>query len=76
MLNVMLVASTSMFEINRLAQLVRTFNMEDLGVAKQILGMEIHRDRKDGKLWLSQQEYAVKMLRKFSMNNVKPVKSH
>jgi hypothetical protein len=46
----MLVASTSMFEINRLAQLVRTFEMKDLGVEKQILGMEIHRDRKDGKL--------------------------
>jgi hypothetical protein len=46
----MLVASTSMFEINRLAQLVRMFEMKDLGVEKQILGMEIHRDRKDGKL--------------------------
>jgi hypothetical protein len=71
----MLVASTSMFEINRLAQLVRTFDMKDLGATKQILGMEIHRDRKDGKLWLSQQKYVVKILRKFGMNNVKPVKS-
>jgi hypothetical protein len=46
----MLVASTSMFEINRLAQLVRMFDMKDLGATKQILGMEIHRDRKYGKL--------------------------
>jgi hypothetical protein len=30
----MLVASTSMVEINRLAQLVRTFVMKDLGAAK------------------------------------------
>jgi hypothetical protein len=71
----MLVASTSMFEINRLAQLVKTSDMKDLGVAKQILGMEIHRDKKDGKPWLSQQMYVVNILRKFSMNNVKPIKS-
>jgi len=44
-----------MFEINRLkAQLARAFDMKDLGATKQILGMEIHRDRKNGKLWLSQ----------------------
>jgi hypothetical protein len=49
----MLVASKSMFEINRLAQFVRTFDMKDLGVAKQTLGMEIHKDRKYGKPWLS-----------------------
>jgi len=28
--------------------------MKDLGAQKQILGMEIHRDKKNGKLWLSQ----------------------
>ena len=49
-LNVMLIARTSMFEINMLAQLVRTFVMKDLVVEKQILGMEIHRDVKDGNL--------------------------
>ena len=43
----MLIASKSMVEINRLkAQLARTFDMKDLGVAKLILGMEIHRDKK------------------------------
>ena len=50
----MLIASKSMEEINRLkAQLSRTFDMKDLGAVKHILGMEIHRDRKNGKLWLS-----------------------
>ena len=63
-----------MEEINRLkAQLFRTFDMKDLGAAKHILGMEIHRDRKNGKLWLSQQKYVEKVLEKFFMNNVKPV---
>ena len=50
----MLIASKSMVDIKRLkAQLARTFYMEDLGATKLILGMEIHRDRKNGKLWLS-----------------------
>ena len=63
-----------MEEINRLkAQISRTFEMKDLGVEKHILGMEIHRDRKNGKLWLSQQKYVDKVLEKFGMNNVKHV---
>ena len=35
--------------------------------------MEIHRDRKNGKLWLSQKKYVEKVLEKFGMNNMKPV---
>ena len=31
----------------------KMFDMKDLGSAKRILGMEILRDRKAGKLWLS-----------------------
>ena len=33
--------------------LKKTFDMKDLGNAKRILGMEILRDKKAGKLWLS-----------------------
>jgi len=36
------------------AQLARTFDMKDLGASKQISSIEIHRDKKHGKLWLSQ----------------------
>ena len=39
------------------------------------MGMEIHRDRKDGKLWLSQHSYVVNILKKYGMNNVKSIKS-
>eukprot|EP00253_Pinus_taeda_P003776 PITA_03776 len=47
----MLIASKSMEEINRLkAQLSRKFDMKDLGETKHILGMEIHRDKKNGNL--------------------------
>jgi len=34
--------------------LSQEFDMKDLGVAKKILGMEIHSDRSSKKLWLSQ----------------------
>ena len=34
-------------------ELSKTFDMKDLGSAKRILGMEILRDRKACKLWLS-----------------------
>eukprot|EP00253_Pinus_taeda_P027486 PITA_27486 len=70
----MLIASERMEEINGLkAQLSRTFDMKDLGAKKHILGMEIHKDKKNGKLWLSQEKHVEKVLEKFSMNNVKPV---
>ncbi|QHO13807.1 Retrovirus-related Pol polyprotein [Arachis hypogaea] len=51
----------------------RSFAMKDLGPTKKILGMRITRDRKNGKLWLSQQKYIEKVLERFSMSNSKPV---
>ena len=54
--------------------------MKDLGAAKQILGIEIHRDMEHGKLWLSQKKYMEKILTRFGMQNVKlvniPLASH
>eukprot|EP00253_Pinus_taeda_P034908 PITA_34908 len=42
----MLLASKSIEEMNRLkAQMARTFDMKDLGATRQMLGMEISRDR-------------------------------
>ena len=62
----MLIASKSMEEINRLkAQLSRTFDMKDLGAAKHILGIDIHRDRKNGNLSLPPQKYVERVLEKF-----------
>ena len=40
------------------------FDMKDLGAAKKILGIEIHRDRGAGKLWLSQKRYLKKVLKR------------
>jgi len=72
-----LVARKSMVVINKLnSQLAGTFEMKDLGEEKQILGMEIQKDRRNGELWLSQENYMEKVLLRFSMNNVKLVQFH
>jgi hypothetical protein len=70
----MLIAAKSMCEVNRLKSLLhKEFEMKDLGAAKKILGMEIHKDRGARKLWLSQKNYIRKVLEKFSMLDAKPV---
>ncbi|KAE8718794.1 cytochrome P450 71A9-like [Hibiscus syriacus] len=46
---------------------------QDLGAAKQILGMRIKRDTKSGTLMLSQAEYINKVLSRFNMQDAKPV---
>ena len=48
--------------------------MKDLGEPKKILGMEISRDKKLERLYLSQKEYLRKVLKRFGMNEKsKPV---
>lgn len=44
------------------AQLNFEFSMKNLGLTKKILGMDIHRDFKAGKLWLTQGKYIEKIL--------------
>lgn len=50
-----------------------TFAMKDLGVTKQILSMKISKEKKNQTLTLSQQEYIVKVLERFGMQNEKPI---
>ena len=47
--------------------------MKDLGATKKILGMRITRYGKNHKLTLSQNEYIQKVLKRFNMQNEKPV---
>lgn len=62
----MLVASKDMKAIKKLKKsLEREFEMNDLGAATRILGMDIVRDRKAGTLKLSQEVYLKKVLRTF-----------
>jgi hypothetical protein len=70
----MLIAARNRSEVDKLkSQLRSSFNMKDLGTAKKILGMEISRDQKAGKLWLTQGKYEHKVLAKFNMSNAKSV---
>ncbi|KAE8665938.1 hypothetical protein F3Y22_tig00112523pilonHSYRG00165 [Hibiscus syriacus] len=70
----MLVAEPNKDHIEELkAQLDREFEMKDLGSANKILGMQIHRDRSNRKIWLSQKNYLKKILSQFSMQDCKPI---
>ncbi|KAG8473470.1 hypothetical protein CXB51_035763 [Gossypium anomalum] len=70
----MLIAAKDKGEIRKVkAQLSKEFEMKDLGPAKKILGMEILRDRKSSKLYLSQKGYIEKVLCRFNMQSAKPV---
>uniref|UniRef100_A0A3Q7EB76 Reverse transcriptase Ty1/copia-type domain-containing protein n=1 Tax=Solanum lycopersicum TaxID=4081 RepID=A0A3Q7EB76_SOLLC len=70
----MLVFCRNTCRIQKLKQeLSKSFAMKDLGPARQILDMQIVRDRKDKKLVLSQEKYIQKVLRRFSMDKAKVV---
>ena len=47
--------------------------MKDLGTAKVMLGIEIIRDRKNRKLFISQQQYITEILKRFNMNESRTV---
>ena len=49
--------------------------MKDLGSVKQIFGIRITHDRKNKRLWLSQERYLKKVLERFQMSNSKLVSS-
>lgn len=70
----MLKAAKSKSDIQKLKDLLSAeFDMKDLGAAKKILGMEIHREREKKKLFLSQKSYIQKVLSRFGMSNAKPI---
>lgn len=77
----MFIATKNMSEINKLkAQLSSEFEMKDLRATKKILVIEIRRDRKTGKLYLSQKNYFEKVLKHFGRRDSKlvstPLASH
>ena len=55
-------------EVNKLKEkLSKEFEMKDLGAAKKIFGIEIQRNRRARKLYLSQSKYIEKVLKCFDM---------
>ena len=68
----MLIAARNKTRVQKLkGQLKKEFDMKDLGKAKKILGVEITQNRDSGKLWLSQDNYILKVLKRFSMAEVR-----
>ncbi|KAE8702578.1 Cyclin-L1-1 [Hibiscus syriacus] len=55
------------------AQLAREFEMNELGSTNKILGMQIHQDRSNRKIWLSQKNYLKKILSRFNMQDCKSI---
>jgi len=45
--------------------------MKDLGLAKQKLGMKVIKDRSKKLIWLSQEKYIEKTLKRFNMDKEK-----
>ncbi|CAL9235463.1 unnamed protein product [Arabidopsis halleri] len=70
----MLIAAKDMKKIKELKNLLSSeFEMKDLGEARKILGMEIKRDRVNGTLEVSQEQYLQKVLQTFRMDQSKGV---
>ena len=46
--------------------------MKDLGEASYVIGIEIHRDRRNGILGLSQRAYIDRVLTRYNMQHCKP----
>ena len=51
----------------------KSFAMKDLGSMKHLLDMKISYDRKNRKLWLSQERYIEKVVERFNMRKAKVV---
>ena len=70
----MLIVGHDRAKISKLKEkLAKSFDRKDLSPVKQILGMEITRDRKNRRLWLSQESYVERILERFNMKKAKPV---
>ncbi|KAG8488139.1 hypothetical protein CXB51_018349 [Gossypium anomalum] len=70
----MLIVAKDTREIRKVkAQLSEEFEMKDMRPTKKILGMDILKDRKASKLYLSQKGYIEKVLCRFNMQSAKPV---
>lgn len=51
----------------------KSFAMKDLGPARKISGIQIHRDKDKKELSLSQKQYIEKVLKRFNMTEAKVV---
>jgi transposase InsO family protein len=70
----LLLASSSLVELNKVkAELSSCFEMEDLGEARFILGIQITRDCAARTLTICQSAYTLDVLKRFNMQDCEPV---
>ena len=70
----MLIVGQDRAQISKLKEeLAKSFDMKDLSPAKQNLRTEITHDKKNRRLWLSQESYIKRILERFNMKETKPV---
>ena len=70
----LLIISNKMSAVERTKrELKRKFEMSDMGEAHYILGIRITRDRAMRKVYLSQEKYVKNILKKFGMEDCKPI---
>jgi hypothetical protein len=68
-----LLASNSLDMLHESKRLLsHNFDMKDLGEASYVIGIEIHRDRINGTLGLSQKAYIDRVLTRFNMQHSSP----
>ena len=68
----MLIIGHDFSNIDRLKrELNKSFSLKDFGSTKQLLGMKISFNRKNKKLWISQESYNEKVLERFNMSKAK-----
>ena len=64
-----MIASRSRSAIDSLKKVLSSeFEMKDLGEARKVLGMEITRDRRAGRISLTQKGYLEKVLQRFNIS--------
>ena len=70
------IASSSAAESDRIMQvLFKRFKLRDLGPISFLLGIQIARDRSNRCITLSQRQFILNMLDRYSFSNCAPVKT-
>jgi transposase InsO family protein len=71
--DIMLAGSDSTLLDSIVKDLSQHFKLRDLGPTTQLLGLEIHRDRSNRRLLLSQSQYIANLLQEHGLQDCKPV---
>lgn len=67
----MLVAGATTREIEELADKIKHFRMKRLGEPEKFLGFNIRRDRENQRMYISQEEYTLAMLKKYGFDDTR-----